>query len=155
MIQLNEFNISSDTYSIPDDRHYDRKSHMWVQVDPAKPDVIVGIDALGLAALGDLAYVTLPPVGTSVQRGKMMGSLEAAKMTGGLTAPISGIIKACNEGVVRNPSMINQDAYTTGWLVTIQPSDWQNESAQLVAGEDLPAWVESELERYRQQGWID
>jgi hypothetical protein len=25
----------------------------------------------------------------------------------------------------------------------------------LVAGRDLPAWVESEIQRYKSQGWID
>jgi hypothetical protein len=34
-------------------------------------------------------------------------------------------------------------------------SDWEKESAQLVSSNDLPDWVESEIKRYRSQGWID
>ena len=152
---LKEFKIGNDSYSIPADRHYGRTNHMWAQYDPAKGQVNGGIDALGLTALGDLAYVTLQPAGTSVQKGKSFGTLEAAKMTGDLLAPISGVIVSRNDNAVRNPSLVNQDPYTDGWLITIQPTEWQNESALLVSGDDLPAWVETELERYRQQGWID
>jgi glycine cleavage system H protein len=152
---LKEFKIGNDSYSIPADRHYGRENHMWAMFDTTNGQVLVGIDALGLTALGDLAYVTLQPAGTSVYSGKAFGTLEAAKMTGDLFAPISGTIVSRNDNAVRNPSLVNQDPYAAGWLISILPSDWQNESAQLVSGSDLPVWVETELERYRQQGWID
>jgi glycine cleavage system H protein len=97
----------------------------------------------------------LQPVGTKVTRGESLGTLEAAKMTGDLTSPISGEIVECNDLTVRNPALVNQETYTNGWLVVIKPSDWENESAQMVSVDELPAWVESELTRYRKQGWID
>jgi glycine cleavage system H protein len=150
-----EFTIENEIYSIPIDRFYDRGSHMWAQFDPAKNQVTIGIDVLGLTALGDLAYVTLAPIGTSVVRGKSFGTLEAAKMTGNLSSPISGTILARNESTIKNPALINQDPYEKGWLVVLQPTNWQDEAAQLISGEDLPAWVQAELVRYRQQGWID
>ena len=145
----------TNSYEIPVDRAYDREHHMWAQFDPASSDVFVGIDTLGLASLGDLAYVTLKDVGKSVKRGESMGTLEAAKMTGDLIAPISGMIVARNDTTVSNPAMVNQSPYVDGWMVVIKPSDWENESGQLVADDDLPAWVESEIKRYRSQGWID
>ncbi len=40
-------------------------------------------------------------------------------------------------------------------MIVIKPSDWEKESAQLVSSNDLPDWVESEIKRYRSQGWID
>ena len=128
---------------------------MWAQYDPSKDQVIVGMDELGITALGDLAYVTLLPVGTQVQCGKSLGKLEAAKMTGDLSSPVSGVIVERNEKAIRNPGLINQDAYQAGWLVVIQPTNWLEESAQLISGEALPAWVDGEIERYRQQGWVD
>lgn len=145
----------TSSYEIPADRAYDREHHMWAQLDSASGDVFVGIDALGLTALGDLAYVTLKDVGKPVKRGESMGTLEAAKMTGDLIAPVSGVIAARNDGAVSNPALVNQSPYLDGWMVVIKPSDWENESAHLVEGDDLPAWVESEIKRYRSQGWID
>lgn len=145
----------TNSYEIPADRAYDREHHMWAQFDPASGDVFIGIDTLGLAALGDLAYVTLKDVGRSVKRGESLGTLEAAKMTGDLIAPVTGVIVARNDRTVSNPALVNQSPYVDGWMVVIKPSDWENESAQMVAQNDLPAWVETEIKRYRSQGWID
>ncbi|MBI3170655.1 MAG: glycine cleavage system protein H [Chloroflexi bacterium] len=145
----------TNSYEIPADLAYDREHHMWVQVDSASGDVFVGIDTLGLASLGDLAYVTLKDVGKSVKRGESIGTLEAAKMTGDLIAPVSGTIVARNDATVSNPGLVNQSPYVDGWMVVIKPSDWENESAQLVSGDGLPVWVESEVKRYKNQGWID
>lgn len=155
MIGTTEFTIEKKTYTIPADRSYDRESHMWARFDPARNQVTIGIDVLGLTALGDLAYVTLADVGTTVNRGKSFGTLEAAKMTGNLSTPVSGQIVARNESAITNPALVNQDPYQAGWLVVLEPTDWQAESAQLVSGEAMPAWVDSELTRYRQQGWVD
>lgn len=145
----------ANSYEILSDRAYDREHHMWAQFDSASGDVFVGIDTLGLDSLGDLAYVTLREVGKQVKRGESMGTLEAAKMTGDLIAPVSGVIVARNDGVVNNPSLVNQSPYVDGWMVVIKPSDWENESRQLVSGTELPAWVEAEITRYRQKGWLD
>lgn len=147
--------INEQDYPIPSDRAYDREHHMWAQFDTASGDVFVGIDTLGLASLGDLAYVTLKDVGMQVKRGESMGTVEAAKMTGDLTAPISGVIVARNDGVVSNPALVNQSPYVDGWMVVIKPIDWKAEIVQLVSGDELPAWIESELARYSQKGWLD
>jgi len=147
--------INEQNYPIPSDRAYDREHHMWAKYDTAPRQVIVGIDTLGLASLGDLAYVTLQAVGISVKRGESIGTLEAAKMTGDLTAPVSGVITARNDAVVNNPALVNQSPYDDGWMVVIKPSDWESESKQLVSGDDLLPWVGSEITRYRQKGWLD
>jgi glycine cleavage system H protein len=142
------------TYHLPDDRLYDGEQHLWVRRDGGTGQAAVGLDALGLAAMGDLAYVALHPVGTTVRRGEPIGSLEAAKMTGDLIAPISGVLVERNSAVLRDPTLINRDPYGAGWLVAIEPADWERESPALIAGAALPAWVAAETERYRTQGWI-
>ncbi|HRQ22292.1 MAG TPA: glycine cleavage system protein H [Anaerolineales bacterium] len=145
----------TNSYEIPADRAYDREHHMWAQLDAANGNVLVGIDTLGLASLGDLAYVTLKEVGVQVKRGESMGTLEAAKMTGDLIAPVSGTIVTRNDATVSNPGLVNESPYKDGWMIVIQPSDWENESMQLVSGDGLPAWVDAEVARYKNQGWID
>ena len=141
-------------FQFPPDRYYDRVNHLWVQLNAKNQQATVGIDALGLETLGDLAYVALPEVGAQIERGKPIGTLEAAKMTSELIAPISGRIVARNEQVLRDPSRVKRDGYGEAWLFTIEPSAWSAESAQLVHGEAVSSWVESEIERYQRQGWI-
>jgi len=146
--------MTTNAFHIPNDRHYDGANHLWARVDSATGRVIVGIDTLGLQALGDLVYITLKEVGTPVKRGEAVGTLEAAKMTGDIIAPVSGILIGRNESVLRDPSLVNRDPYDKGWVVAIDPSEWKKDSATLVSGAAIPAWVEAEVERYRVQGWI-
>jgi glycine cleavage system H protein len=143
------------TYNFPDDRYYDGDHHMWAKVDVIVNHVVVGIDALGLEALGEIAYISLPAAGVSVQRGEAVGTLEAAKMTSSLIAPISGTLLTLNKPAMRDPQIVNDDPYNQGWLVVIEANNWEAESAALVYGEAVPSWVTAEIERYRHQGWID
>jgi len=146
--------MTSTTFHIPDDRYYDSANHLWVRVDSTTGRVVIGIDTLGLQALGDLVYITLKDVGTPVKRGEAVGTFEAAKMTGDLIAPVSGILIGCNEKVLRDPLLVNRDPYDNGWIVSFDPTDWKKESTALISGDAIPAWVAAEVERYRMQGWI-
>lgn len=148
-------NQTSETYHIPADRYYDQEHHLWAKLDPASGRVLIGIDTLGLAALGDLAYISFQATGLPIKRGQSIGVLEAAKMTGDLIAPVSGLLVDRNEAVLRDPYLVNTAPYGEGWLVAIEASDWENESTLLVSGEALPDWITAEIERYRAQGWID
>ena len=140
-------------YSFPPDLYYDRSNHIWVRHEGEV--VTVGLDALGLESLGDMAYISLQAVGFPVSRGEPMGTLEAAKMVGDLVTPVSGVIAARNEAALRDPSLVNREPYGVGWLVQVTPSGWERDSADLVHGDCLTAWVEAEIERYRSQGWIE
>ena len=144
---------SNGHYSFPPDLYYDPSTHVWVR--RAGDVATIGLDALGIESLGDMAYISLQAIGMAARRGESLGTREAAKMVGDLTAPVSGAILARNEEVLGDPGIINRDPYGAGWIVQITPSDWQGDSAELVHGEALAVWVAAEIARYRQQGWIE
>jgi glycine cleavage system H protein len=112
--------------------------------------VRVGIDAIGLESLGELAYISLKQTGSTVARGESIGTLEAAKMTTIISAPCSGIVIRRNGTVLRNPLLVNEDPYDGGWLMKIMPSNWEAESALLVSGSEIEAWVAAEVDRLRE-----
>jgi glycine cleavage system H protein len=147
--------VGNQAYDFPDDRYYDGESHMWTRFDRPAKRALCGIDSLGLEALGEIAYISLQAVGLPVRCGESIGTLEAAKMTTAVIAPVSGILVARNEAVMRDPFIVNDDPYGQGWLVAIEPDDWAKEAAALVYGAAIPEWVEAEVERYRSQGWIE
>ena len=80
---------SSRAFDVPHDRHYDRAHHLWARRDDGTGRVRIGVDAIGLESLGELAYVELREEGRVVTRGEPVGSLEAAKMTTTIAAPVS------------------------------------------------------------------
>ena len=133
-------------FDTPDDRHYSREHNIWAQRDDTGR-VRVGVDSFLLSSLGELAYIALFDPGMAVARGHSIGTLEAAKMTTSITAPISGIITAINEAVLADPQLINRDSYSEGWLAELDPTNWEAESSQLVFGDDIPAWAEESRQR--------
>jgi glycine cleavage system H protein len=140
-------------FDFKSDRFYN-SNHLWSKQDETR-QITVGMDELGLDSLGELAYLTLPSQGTLVEMGKAMGSMEAAKMTGELIAPVSGIVIEKNDRVLQNPLLVNEEPYGNGWLVKIEPTNWEEDSEAMVSGDKLPDWVEQEIERFETQGILD
>ena len=141
-------------YQFPENLFFDKKHHVWCLPES---DLIIriGIDPLGLASLGDLAYLSLNPTESKVIQGQPMGMLEAAKMTGELIAPVGGKIVERNQVVLKDPFQVNSEPYGAGWLAVIESENWSDDSKELVTGEEVVAWSKEELKRYKEEGWID
>ena len=137
-------------YDFKNDRFYN-SNHLWIKENDSG-QVTVGMDELGLDSLGEMAYLTLPDVGTVVEKGKAMGTMEAAKMTGEIYAPVTGFVVEKNDAVLQNPLLVNEEPYDNGWLVKIEPTNWEDESAGMVTGNYLSAWIDAEIERFETQG---
>ena len=137
-------------YDFRTDRFYN-SNHLWIKENDSG-QVTVGMDELGLDSLGEMAYLTLPDVGTPVEMGKAMGTMEAAKMTGEIYAPVTGFVVEKNAAVLQNPLLVNEEPYDNGWLVKIEPTNWEDESAGMVTGNYLSAWIDAEIERFETQG---
>ena len=76
-------------------------------------------------------------------------------MTDRLVAPVSGKLIGRNEEVLRDPLLVNRDPYTKGWLVSIDPICWEEETTLLIYGAALDGWVEAEVARFRSEGWLE
>ena len=137
-------------YDFRTDRFYN-SNHLWIKENDSG-QVTVGMDELGLDSLGEMAYLTLPNVGATVEMGKAMGTMEAAKMTGEIHAPVSGIVVKKNNTVLQNPLLVNKEPYDNGWLVKIDPINWEDDSAGMVSGNDLSAWIDTEIQRFQTKG---
>ena len=92
--------------------------HEWVASDGAGPAGI-GISAVATDALGDIVYVDLPDVGSTVTAGETCGEVESTKSVSDLYAPVTGEVTEVNDAVVGDPSLINSDPYGAGWLFKV------------------------------------
>ncbi|MCH7510503.1 MAG: glycine cleavage system protein H [Proteobacteria bacterium] len=144
---------SAHRYHLPRDRRYHPREHLWVKPEGAgEPEsVLIGMDELQLDNLGELAYVDLKPAGTVVQAGDSFGTLEAAKMTAEIFAPLSGTIVQVNEAALTRPLLVNEEPYAGGWLVELAPSQWQEEWPGLIGGDGIDGWVAAEELRLKEQ----
>jgi len=113
----------------PSDLRY-TKDHEWIRVDGDRGQV--GITAYAQQQLGDVVFIELPEVGTSVSQGDQFGSIESVKAVSDLYAPVSGEVVEVNSGVVDQPESVNQDPYGS-WLITLKLENPQEVSALLDA----------------------
>ena len=141
-------------FRFPEHLHFEKTNHTWSLAE-SNSRILIGMDPLGLASLGELAYLSIDEAGTIVREGQSVGVLEAAKMTGEIIAPVSGKIVERNQKVLEDPFQVNKDPYGKGWLALIETESWEEDSKKLVTGAKVAEWSASEMERYRQQGWID
>lgn len=98
--------------------------HEWLRT-PGEHDgsVRVGITEYAQDALGDIVYVSLPEVGTTVAAGAPCGELESTKSVSDVYAPVEGEVVARNEALDATPELVNNDPYQGGWLFEIVPTD--------------------------------
>jgi glycine cleavage system H protein len=91
--------------------------HEWIARDGAT--ATVGITDHAAEQLGDIVYLDLPAVGTTLTAGAVCGEIESTKSVGELYAPLSGEVVEINDAAVDDPSLVNADAYGEGWLIRI------------------------------------
>lgn len=105
---------------IPEQLRY-TSEHEWVA--PGEPAPTIGITDFAQDSLGDIVYVQLPEVGTTVAAGEPLGEVESTKSVSEIYAPYAGTVVARNDRLSDNPELINTDPYGEGWLVRLEPSD--------------------------------
>jgi glycine cleavage system H protein len=123
--------------NIPDDLQYTAE-HEWLKrLDDGT--IRLGITDYAQDQLGDIVYVDLPEVGSTVDEGAVVAEVESTKSVGEVYAPVSGTVTATNESVADQPELVNQDPYGNGWLLELAPA---SEPVDLLNAEQYRALVE-------------
>jgi glycine cleavage system H protein len=115
----------------PEDLRY-TKEHEWAR-DEGNGRVRVGITDYAQDALGDVVYVDVPEVGTTVTAGQPFGEVESTKSVSDVFSPISGMILERNPLLDERPELVNEQPYADGWLVVIDPADGDDDAVLLDA----------------------
>jgi glycine cleavage system H protein len=122
-------------FDVPDDRRY-LESHEWITTDsPTR----VGITEFAQDELGDVVFVELPEVGTSVTAGESFGVIESIKAVSDLYAPASGEVSAVNEALFDEPELVNEDPFGDGWMLELDVTD---ESDELLSAAEYREQIE-------------
>jgi glycine cleavage system H protein len=106
--------------SVPRDYKY-TKTHEWVRIDG---DVAtIGITDYAQGELGDITYIELPPVGSTLNQSDSLGVIESVKAASDIYSPISGEVVEDNESVESTPELVNSSPYEDAWLVKLRVTD--------------------------------
>lgn len=97
------------------------EDHEWINVDG---DVAtVGITHHAQDALGDVVFVDLPSVGSTLAQKEVAGVVESVKAAADVYMPISGEITEVNEALRDDPSLANTDPLGAGWFFKVKLAD--------------------------------
>ena len=100
---------------IPADLRYS-PDHLWVRSVDGAGRVRAGVTDFAQQSLGDVVDVTPPRPGDTITAGQACGDIESVKSVSDLIAPVTGTVRARNDGLARAPEVINTDPYSAGWI---------------------------------------
>lgn len=103
---------------VPEDLRYTQE-HEWVRKLNGSR-VRIGITDYAQDQLGDVVYVELPEVDTTVSKEDLVAEIESTKSVGEVYAPFAGKVVAVNTDVAESPELINTSPYEEGWLAEIE-----------------------------------
>jgi glycine cleavage system H protein len=125
----------------PEDSRY-AKSHEYIHVESAVGTI--GITDYAQKELGDVVFVELPQVGTQLEAGDELGSIESVKAVSDLFAPVGGEVIEVNERLTEKPELVNSDPYGDGWMVRLKITDPTEVDELLMTAEEYDEYVETE-----------
>ncbi len=100
----------------PEDVRYTRE-HEWLRLEGGEG--VVGITDFAQDSLGDVVFVELPAVGTTLAQGQTFGVVESNKTVSDLFAPVGGRVVAVNLTLRDEPERVNHDPYGAGWMIRL------------------------------------
>ncbi len=134
--------------NLPDDLYYYTDKHIWVKpLDDGNIRVGMSTVAVKLSG-GSLIAVTVKQkkIGSEINQGKSVATLESSKFVGPVPAPVTGTLAKANEKVASNPNIVVEDPYGEGWIVEMTPADWDGDKGSLAFGEEGLANYKEKLE---------
>ena len=125
----------------PSDRQY-TKDHEWLKIQDADSNLaIVGITDYAQAQLGDVVFIDMPEIGSTVVHMDKMGEIESVKAVSDLFSPVSGEVIKTNSELLDRPELINEDPYNEGWILQVILSD-PEELNSLISAEEYQSFTE-------------
>jgi len=97
------------------------KEHEWIKLDGDTG--IIGITQHATEMLGDIVFVELPEIGSSVVKDGNAGVVESTKAASDIYTPVSGEIIENNQSIVDDPAKVNADPENEAWFFKLKITD--------------------------------
>ena len=124
--------------SLPDDLLYHVDYNVWLRL---KEDGIVemGMTDIAQTIAGSIIHCRPKKAGKKIKAGKSVATVESGKWVGPVKSPLTGIILERNDVAEGDATIINRSPYNEGWIVRIQPNNFEGECGSLVEGDAATA----------------
>ena len=129
--------VKVNGYEVPNGLYY-HEEFGWARVEDGKAKI--GITDYAQKQLREIVFVELPNAGDTLTQNEPFGTVESVKAVSDLVAPLSGKIEEVNEEIQNKPETLNQDPYEKGWLLTVSPSNLDEELKALMDSDKALDW---------------
>lgn len=117
------------------------KEHEWVRMED-DGTATVGITYFAQDQLGDVVYLVLPKVGSTVEKDSKIGEVESVKSISDLFVPVSGEVLETNKDAIDHPERVNEDPHGNGWLIKVRLSN-EEELQRLMSADEYEQTIAS------------
>jgi glycine cleavage system H protein len=138
MENVRGFHLKSDYYYHP--------KHLWVAPrDGEEGEARIGIDDFSARLIGRVDRASVPTVGAAVKENSVCFLLHSGQRTVRMVSPANGVIEAVNPKVAEDPSILNDDPYSEGWIFSMR---LKGDAVKGLYHQNVARkWFESEVER--------
>jgi len=131
-----------------EDALYDLDNNVWIRFENSGIAKL-GITSVHAALAGRLNQVKFKPVGSTVQKGQSVATIESAKYFGAVRTPVSGTIVEINDALQSRPKLANNYPYDDGWFVRIEPTSLEEDRKSLVDARSSIEKIKSQIAELR------
>ncbi len=96
------------------------KDHEWLTLEGNI--ATVGITNHAQGQLGDVVFVELPKLGSTIAANASVATVESVKAASEVYTPVSGEVIAVNDELSGDPALVNRAAENEGWFMKIKLS---------------------------------
>ena len=121
----------------PADLRY-TKDHEWIKLEGNT--ATIGITDFAQGELGDIVFIDINTVGSTLAAEAIFGTVEAVKTVSDLFLPIAGTVLEVNPALSAQPELVNTDAYGDGWMIKLKCSDL-SQADNLLSADDYKKLV--------------
>ena len=127
---------------LPDELLYHVDFNVWIHKN-GDGTIDIGMTDIAQSLAGNIIHCRPKKVGRSVKAGKSVATVESGKWVGPVKTPFAGEIVAANDDVESDATILNRSPYKQGWIVQIQPSNFDEDGCDLVSGNDAISGFET------------
>jgi glycine cleavage system H protein len=123
-------------------------NHMWFKQDQGV--TTLGVDEFVSRLVGKAQAVLLPVIGGSPTPDPVSIRLADGDRSLRIPVPFRGRVLEVNPAVLREPSLVHDDPYGTGWLVKMKADSGINFRRHSVKRRQVRTWLRSEFDAVKQ-----
>ena len=131
-------------FPIPTEGYFFNENDVWVHVVGGRARV--GISDYMQQNLTEITFFDPPEPGREVEQFDDIAVVESAKAVFDVISPVGGKVVAVNRALEDTPELINEQPYTGGWLVELEPADLEADRRLLLSPDEYALKVKQKAE---------